>query len=138
MFICTANSCRSQMAEGWARDLGKILIDPYSAGLIAAGVHPRAVAVMREVGIDISGQRSKEINPNLLMQMDVIITLCELAEAACPLTPASITRLYWPIQDPILTRGTEEIIMKDFRRARDEIRDRITVFIREIVKSEGL
>ncbi len=138
MFLCTANSCRSQMAEGWARELAKALIEPYSAGLMAAGVHPRAAAVMREVGIDISGQKSKEIDRNLLMEMDVVITLCGHAEASCPLTPANIRRLHWPIEDPVGTRGTEEAIMKDFRRARDEIRDRITIFIREIVKSEGL
>lgn len=93
---------------------------------------------MREVGIDISGQKSKEIDRNLLMEMDVVITLCGHAEASCPLTPANIRRLHWPIEDPVGTRGTEEAIMKDFRRARDEIRDRITIFIREIVKSEGL
>jgi arsenate reductase len=138
MFLCTANSCRSQMAEGWARELGKALIEPYSAGLMAAGVHPRAAAVMREAGIDISEQKSKEIDKNLLLKMDIVITLCGHAEATCPLTPPNIKRLHWPIEDPVGTRGTEEVIMKDFRRARDEIRDRITTFIREIVKSEGL
>lgn len=138
MFLCTANSCRSQMAEGWARELGKAVIEPYSAGLMAAGVHPRAAAVMREAGIDISGQKSKEIDPDLLMKMDVIITLCGNAEATCPVTPASIKKSHWPIEDPVGTRGTEEVIMRDFRRARDEIRDRITAFIREIVKSGGL
>ncbi len=138
MFLCTANSCRSQMAEGWARQLGKALIEPYSAGLMAAGVHPRAAAVMREAGIDISGQKSKEIDENLLLKMDIVITLCGHVEATCPLTPPHIKRLHWPIEDPVGTRGTEEVIMKDFRRARDEIRDRINTFIREIVKSEGL
>ena len=138
MFLCTANSCRSQMAEGWARELGKALIEPYSAGLMAAGVHPRAAAVMREAGVDISRQKSKEIDENLLLKMDIVITLCGHAEATCPLTPPHIKRLHWPIEDPVGTRGTEEVIMKDFRRARDEIRDRITTFIREIVRSEGL
>jgi len=138
MFLCTANSCRSQMAEGWARKLGKALIEPYSAGLMAAGVHPRAAAVMREAGIDISGQKSKEIDKNLLLKMDIVTTLSGHAEETCPLTPPHIKRLHWPIEDPVGTRGTEEVIMKDFRRARDEIRDRITTFIREIVRSEGL
>ena len=135
MFLCTANSCRSQMAEGWARELGRAVIEPLSAGLMAAGVHPRAVAVMREAGIDISGQKSKEIDRDLLMKMDAVITLCGHAEATCPLTPPSIKRLHWPIEDPVRTRGTEEYIMNDFRRARDEIRDRIREFIREVVKS---
>jgi arsenate reductase len=138
MFLCTANSCRSQMAEGWVRQLGRAIIEPYSAGLIAAGVHPRAVAVMREVGIDISGQKSKEIDPGLVRQMDVVVTLCEHAEATCPATPPQIRRLHWPIEDPVRTRGTEEFIMNDFRRARDEIKERIVAFIRETVRSEGL
>lgn len=124
------------MAEGWARELGRAVIEPYSAGLMAAGVHPRAVAVMREAGIDISGQKSKEIDRDLMMKMDVIITLCGHAEATCPLTPPSIKRMHWPIEDPVGTRGTEDVIMKDFRRARDEIRDRITEFAREVVKSQ--
>jgi arsenate reductase len=93
---------------------------------------------MREAGIDISRQKSKEIDKNLLLKMDIVITLCGHAEATCPLTPPHIKRLHWPIEDPVGTRGTEEVIMKDFRRARDEIRDRITTFIREIVRSEGL
>lgn len=124
------------MAEGWARELGRAVIEPYSAGLMAAGVHPRAVAVMREAGIDISGQKSKEIDRDLMMKMDVIITLCGHAEATCPLTPPSIKRMHWPIEDPVGTRGTEDVIMKDFRRARDEIRDRIAEFAREVVKSQ--
>ncbi len=138
MFLCTANSCRSQMAEGWARELGKAVIEPYSAGLMAAGIHPRAAAVMREAGIDISGQKSKEIDPDLLMKMDVIITLCGHAEETCPWTPPQIKRLHWPIEDPVGARGTEEQVMKEFRRARDEIRDRIREFISKVVRSEGL
>jgi len=136
MFLCTANSCRSQMAEGFARSLGKEVIEPYSAGLMAAGVHPRAAAVMREAGIDISHQSSKEIDPALIRKMDVIITLCGHAEATCPATPPNVKRLHWPIDDPVGTRGTEEFIMNDFRRARDEIRALVTEFIRKIVKSE--
>lgn len=132
MFLCTANSCRSQMAEGLARELGKGLIEPYSAGLIAAGIHPRAISVMREIGIDISTQRSKEIDENLLRKMDTIITLCNNAEEYCPQTPPGIKRVHWPIEDPVGTIGTEETITNEFRRARDEIRERIIEFIREI------
>ena len=80
MFLCTGNSCRSQMAEGFARELGKDLIEPYSAGLIAAGVNLRATRVMKEAGIDISGQKSEEIDENLLRTMDMVITLCGNAE----------------------------------------------------------
>jgi len=124
------------MAEGFARSLGKEVIEPYSAGLMAAGVHPRAAAVMREAGIDISHQSSKEIDLALIRKMDVIITLCGHAEATCPATPPNVKRLHWPIDDPVGTRGTEEFIMNDFRRARDEIRALVTEFIRKIVKSE--
>jgi len=129
MFLCTANSCRSQMAEGFARELGKGLIEAYSAGLLHAGVHPRAIAVMEEAGIDISKQQSKEIDEDLLRKMDVVITLCTNAEAACPWTPPEIRRIHWPIKDPVGTVGSEEKIMKEFRRARDEIRDKVLEFI---------
>ena len=132
MFLCTGNSCRSQMAEGLARNLGKDLIEPYSAGLIAAGVHPRAIAVMKEVGIDISHQKSKEIDEDLLRRMDVVITLCNNAAEACPWIPPEIKRLHWPIEDPVGTTGTEEKIVQEFRRARDEIRARIESVVSEI------
>jgi arsenate reductase len=130
MFLCTGNSCRSQMAEGFARHLGKGLIEAHSAGLMAAGVNQRAIAVMREAGIDISGQRSKEIDQDLLKTMDIVVTLCVNAEQSCPWTPPDIRRLHWPIQDPVGTVGTEEEIMKEFRRARDEIREKVEGFIR--------
>lgn len=130
MFLCTGNSCRSQMAEGFARHLGKGLLEAHSAGLMAAGVNPRAIAVMREAGIDISRQRSREIDPDLLRTMDVVITLCDNAAEACPATPPAIKRLHWPIKDPVGTIGTEERIMKAFRRARDEIREKVEGLVR--------
>jgi arsenate reductase len=136
MFLCTGNSCRSQMAEGFARELGKGLLEAYSAGLMAAGVNQRAVAVMKEQGIGISTQRSKEIDEKLLRTMDMVITLCDNAAEACPWTPPEIKRLHWPIKDPVGTVGSEDKIMKEFRRARDEIRARIEKFISEI-KTKG-
>jgi len=132
MFLCTGNSCRSQMAEGFAREYGKDIVEPYSAGLMASRVHPRAIEVMKEIGIDISGQSSKEIDPELLNQMDVVITLCGHAEASCPMTPPHIKRLHWPIDDPVGTVGTEEEIMNAFRKARDEIKEKVLKFIDEI------
>lgn len=132
MFLCTGNSCRSQMAEGFARELGKGRIEAHSAGLMAAGVHPRAIAVMKEEGIDISGQTSKEINERLLRSMDMVVTLCDNAAEACPWIPPHIRVFHWPIQDPVGARGSEEKIMKEFRRARDEIKDRIEAFLKEI------
>lgn len=129
MFLCTGNSCRSQMAEGFARELGKGLIEAYSAGIMAAGVHPRAIAVMKEAGIDISGQTSKEIDDRMLRSMDIVVTLCDNAAEACPWVPPRIEVLHWPIKDPVFAKGSEEQIMKDFRRARDEIRKKIVVFL---------
>jgi arsenate reductase (thioredoxin) len=135
MFLCTANSCRSQMAEGFAKEFSRGLIEVYSAGLMAAGVNRRAIAVMKELGIDISGQHSKEIDENLLRQMDSVITLCGHAEETCPWTPPEINRVHWPIRDPVGTIGSEEYIMNDFRRARDEIRENVRALIKDILRS---
>jgi arsenate reductase len=132
MFLCTANSCRSQMAEGFAKELGKGLIEVHSAGLFAAGVHRRAIAVMKEIGIDISTQKSKDIDKDLLEKMDIIVTLCGNAEESCPWTPPHIKRIHWPIKDPVGTIGTEEEIMNEFRRARDEIKEKVKKLIEEI------
>jgi arsenate reductase (thioredoxin) len=120
------------MAEGFAKEFGKGLIEVHSAGLFAAGIHKRAMAVMKEIGIDISHQKSKEIDVNLLKQMDIIVTLCGNAEESCPLTPPHIKRIHWPIEDPVGTIGTEEEIMKEFRRARDEIKEKVKKLIEEI------
>ncbi|MDA8422940.1 MAG: arsenate reductase ArsC [Nitrospiraceae bacterium] len=132
MFLCTGNSCRSQMAEGLARELGKGVLEPSSAGLLAAGVHPRAIAVMKEIGIDISKQKSKEIDIDVLRTMDVVITLCSSAEEACPWTPPEIRRLHWPVKDPVATIGSAEEVMKEFRRARDEIKANIESFAKTL------
>jgi len=132
MFLCTANSCRSQMAEGFAREFGKGIIEVYSAGLMAAGVHRRAAAVMKEMGIDITKQRSKEIDEKILKQMDIIVTLCIYAEEYCPSTHAGIKRIHWPVRDPVGTFGSEEMVMRDFRRARDEIREKVEGLISDI------
>ena len=135
MFLCTANSCRSQMAEGLARHLGKGIIEPYSAGLFVHHVQPGAIAVMKEIGIDISGQKSKNIDEELLRTMDTVITLCGHAEETCPVTPPYIKRIHWPINDPVGTAGTEEEIMNAFRKARDEIKERIETLIAGLTAS---
>ena len=125
------------MAEGFARALGKGSLEIHSAGLMAAGVHPRAIAVMREIGVDISGQRSKEIDPKVLDTMDVIVTLCDNALESCPATPPRITRIHVPIKDPVGTVGTEEWIMDEFRRARDEIGLEIGKLLAELERPGG-
>ena len=120
------------MAEGFAKEFSKGMIKVYSAGLMAAGVHKRAIAVMKEVDIDISYQKSKPIDEDLLAQMNVIITLCVHAEEYCPQTLPGIKRLHWPINDPVGTVGTEEEIMNQFRLTRDEIKKKVQNLIREI------
>jgi len=120
------------MAEGLAREFGKGLLEVHSAGLFAAGVHKRAIAVMKEIGIDISHQKSKPIDEALLKQMDIVITLCGNAEGSCPWTPPYIKRIHWPIKDPVGTTGTEEEIMNEFRRARNEIKDKVQELVKEI------
>jgi arsenate reductase len=132
MFLCTGNSCRSQIAEGLARELGKGLFEPSSAGLMAAGLHPRAIEVMKEIGIDISRQKSKEIDEALVRTMDIVVTLCAGAEEACPRTPPEVERLHWPVKDPVGARGSREEVLKEFRRARDEIKGRVEELVQTI------
>ena len=138
MFMCTGNSCRSQMAEGFARALGKGLIEPYSAGVMPSEVHPKTVQVMKEIGVDISNQRSKGIDESLLNTMDIIITLCSSAEAMCPMTPPRIKRMHWSIDDPKSATGAEEDVLNAFRRAREEIKKKIEILIEELKRVQKI
>ena len=117
------------MAEGIARALGKGLIEPYSAGVMPSEVHPKTVQVMKEIGVDISNQRSKGIDENLLNAMDMIITLCSSAEAMCHMTPPRIKRIHWSIDDPKTATGSEEEVLNAFRSARDDIKKKIEMLI---------
>ncbi|HLR70186.1 MAG TPA: arsenate reductase (thioredoxin) [Pseudogracilibacillus sp.] len=122
-FLCTGNSCRSQMAEGWAK---KYLDDDwhvYSAGTHAHGLHPNAVKAMQEIGIDISNQTSDIIHPDILHQAHLVVTLCGDAADKCPVTPPHVKRVHWGFDDPA---GKE---WSEFQRVRDEIGARIKVFL---------
>ena len=130
-FLCTGNSCRSQMAEGWARALGQAEVEVYSAGIEAHGLNPRAVAVMSEAGIDISGQTSKVIDLELLHRADYVITLCGDARDSCPVTPPDVIRLHWGFPDPARAAGPEETVLAAFRTVRDGIRERVEQFLRD-------
>jgi arsenate reductase (thioredoxin) len=132
IFLCTANSCRSQMAEGFARQLAPDLLEVYSAGLFAAGIHPTAALVMLESGVDISGQESKVIDDKLFSKMDVIVTLCPNAEKLRPAIPPEARHFHQPIVDPVGTRGDRELVLSEFRRARDEIREKVLMLIEEL------
>jgi arsenate reductase (thioredoxin) len=109
IFLCTGNSCRSQMAEGYARDYAGNRLYFYSAGISPVGVNPRAVSVMKEAGIDISGQISKAIDRDILDQADFIITLCGDARESCPLVPGKVEKRHWPLEDPARAEGTEAV-----------------------------
>ena len=127
LFLCVANSARSQMAEGLARHMFGDRAVVASAGSAAAGVNPRAIAVLMEEGIDISSQRSKCVADIDAAAFDVIITLC--AEEVCPVVPGRVSRLHWPMPDP--TRSPEPETTARFRATRDEIRRRLDAFGRE-------
>ncbi len=131
MFLCTGNSCRSQMADGLAKHLGGDRFEIYSAGLEAHGLNSRAIKVMNEIGIDISNHTSNEIDPKLLAEMDYGITLCGDAEERCPLTPPSVTKMHWPFPDPAKATGTEDEIIEQFRIVRDAIAKRLEEFFQE-------
>ncbi|WP_083486294.1 arsenate reductase (thioredoxin) [Alicyclobacillus ferrooxydans] len=128
-FLCTGNSCRSQMAEGLARMLGADRIEVHSAGVEAHGLNPRAVAVMNEAGIDISKHTSKRIDTELLNRADYVITLCGDANDRCPVTPPHVHRLHWGFEDPAKATGTEEEVQRKFREVRDAIGSRIKRFL---------
>ncbi|GBF10470.1 arsenate reductase (thioredoxin) [Tepidibacillus sp. HK-1] len=120
-FICTGNSCRSQMAEGFGKKYANGDFEIYSAGVEAHGLNPRAVASMKEVGVDISQHQSEIIDPELLNKASYAITLCGDAEERCPYTPPHVKRIHWPLEDPAKATGTEEEIMSVFRKTRDVI-----------------
>jgi thioredoxin type arsenate reductase len=131
-FLCTGNSCRSQMADGFLRALGGDRYEVKSAGLEAHGLNPRAVAAMSEAGVDISGHSSDVIDPKLLARADYIITLCGHADEHCPVVNnPTAKRWHWGFDDPAKATGTEEEIAAQFRTVRDAIRERIRRFVDE-------
>ncbi|HRE06526.1 MAG TPA: arsenate reductase ArsC [Opitutaceae bacterium] len=122
LILCTGNSCRSQMAEGLLRAAAGDLIDVVSAGSKPAGhLNARAVQVLKEIGIDISGHRSKSMSEFLDKKIDTVITVCGNAEQACPMFPGQVNRHHWGFDDPHHAKGTEGEIMAAFRRTRDQI-----------------
>ncbi|MFP7286530.1 arsenate reductase (thioredoxin) [Shouchella clausii] len=127
-FLCTGNSCRSQMAEGFGKHYLSDEWEVYSAGIEAHGLNPNAVKAMNEVGIDISDQTSDLIHVDLLNNADFVVTLCGDAADKCPLTPAHVKRDHWGFDDPAKAEGTEEERWMVFQRVRDEIGTRIKKF----------
>lgn len=132
LFLCRANSCRSQIAEGLARRLLPESVAVYSAGSRPLGVNPRAIATLREIGIDISDQRSKSLAEMPAAEIDCVITLCAEGEEDCPHFPGAATRFHWPLPDPAGVSGEEREIAQAFRAVRDELARRIEALARGI------
>jgi arsenate reductase len=129
LFVCTGNSARSQMAEGLLRQEAGKRFSVSSAGTHPTQVRPEAIAVMNEIGIDISRHRSKSVNELIGHEFDYVITVCDNANETCPVFPGNAERLHWPFEDPAAARGSADERKALFRRVRDEIRARIAQFL---------
>ena len=129
LVLCTGNSCRSHLAEGLLRAAAGDLFEVASAGSKPAGyVHPLAIEVMKEIGVDISGHRSKHLNEFLDQNVETVITVCGNADQVCPIFPGQVNRHHWPFDDPAHATGTEEEKLAVFRRVRNEIRRTFTAY----------
>ncbi len=133
LFLCTANSCRSQMAEGFLRHLAGDRFEVTSAGTTPTELNPGAVRVMQEAGIDISSHRAKDSADFFRERFHYVITVCKKAKERCPIFPGAIWRLDWDIQDPAACQGTEAECLAVFRQVRDEIKERV----RELIVKES-
>jgi arsenate reductase (thioredoxin) len=131
LFLCTGNSARSQMAEGLLRQLGGDRFEVFSAGVEPSQVRPQAIAVMREIGIDISDHHSKSVDEFLGQEFDYVITVCDHANEQCPIFPGKVQRIHWSFEDPALAQGDETSKLRVFRRVRDEIVVRLQHFVHQ-------
>ena len=132
LFLCTGNSCRSQMAEGYASVLGNNRVDVQSAGIVAHGKNPRAIAVMLEAGIDISTQESTQLTDVMLQWADCVVTVCGHADEQCPTLPPGVQKQHWPLEDPAGAIGTEEEIMAKFRETSNKVKEHVQVLLTEL------
>ncbi len=131
LFLCTGNSCRSQMAEGFLKKLGKDSFKVVSAGTYPSQVHTLAIKVMKEKNIDISKQTSKNVNQFLNQHFDNVITLCDSARQSCPIFPGKYQHFHWDLEDPAAISGDEERKLKKFREIRDQIEENIKKYIKQ-------
>jgi arsenate reductase len=132
LFLCTGNSCRSQIAEAWLRTLGGEKFEVFSAGLEPHGVNPYTIRIMEETGYDMSPHRSKHIDEYIgKVDFDFLITVCGNADERCPYFPGMGTRLHWPFEDPAAFTGLEDQKLALFRKVRDQIKDRIQTWLDE-------
>ncbi|TAL15941.1 arsenate reductase ArsC [bacterium] len=134
LFLCTGNSCRSQMAEGWLRHLSGGRVEALSAGTKPISVHPLAIRAMAEAGVDISGQRSKSADEYMDREIDLLVTVCDSARESCPIFTGKVgERRHMPFEDPASAVGSYEEVMEVFRRVRDEIRDGVEELLKDMV-----
>ena len=131
LVLCTGNSARSQMGEGLFRHEGGAEYEVFSAGTHPTPVRPEAVAAMQEIGIDISGHRSKSVDEFAGRQLDYVITVCDNARESCPVFPGAAARIHWSFEDPAAVQGSDSERMAAFRRVRDQIHERVKTFFRE-------
>lgn len=131
LILCTGNSARSQMAEGLFRHEAGDSFEVYSAGTKPSIVRPEAINVMREIGIDISGHRSKSVDEFAGQELDYVITVCDNAKESCPIFPAKTLRMHWPFEDPASVQGSDDERKAAFRKVRDQIHRRIMIFLDE-------
>mgnify|MGYP001039409995 FL=1 len=134
LVLCTGNSCRSQMAEGFFRHYGGAEVEVCSAGTEPKGVNPRAIRVMAEIGIDISTHTSNHVQEYIGQSFDYAITVCGNAARNCPRFSGEGTRLHWPFDDPADAHGTEEYVLGEFRRVRDEIARQVKTWLGEVIQ----
>jgi arsenate reductase len=128
LFLCTGNSARSQMAEGLMRHFRGAAFEVYSAGTEPKGVHPQAIAAMREIGVDISQQKSRHVDDLPIKEFDWIITLCNHAAQNCPVFPGKGVRLHQGFSDPAAVQGSDQEVLEAFRKVRDELKQFILSF----------
>ena len=136
LFLCTGNSCRSQMAEGWARHLLGEQIKAFSAGADPTVVNPRATEIMKEVGVDLSSHRSKPVTEFSDQRFDLVITLCEDAEARCPVFLGGTRKIHMGFPDPAQATGPDETVLMVFREVRDRIRRELIPLLEREVKNQ--
>jgi arsenate reductase len=137
LVLCTGNSARSQMGEGLLRSEAGPGYEVFSAGTHPTAVRAEAVAAMKEIGIDISGQRSKSVDEFAGKSFDYVITVCDNARESCPVFPAGTARIHWSFQDPAAVQGTDEVRLAAFRRVRDQIHERVRTFIQDQFANAG-
>lgn len=132
LFVCTGNSCRSQMAEGWARYLGGDKVEVESAGVSPHGKNPRAIAIMQTAGVDISHQESTLLTDEMIARSTLVITVCGHADEICPMMPPGVEKRHWPLEDPAKATGTEEEIMAIFKASCEDIQQRVKQLLIEL------